>query len=963
TFDDTHVRDTLKVALGGQSVIPGASSIIKDLIVPCKCPLADRLLRKLGWKDRLSTHTSDLLGFEDGVEHSETTSPTSSRKAEESSIPFYTKISFEAKANTFGLGYCGLNPDVAMGRRPQTDASVRHPEESATALAQRQGSLPVGFNPCGGGPTRAGIRGQAFGVGALETDDTDVYTSDQLADYDWEIGGPNSDVDDDDADNEEAEIEAARLGRWSSTSERQKSRKSSTNQRKTFDGWTAPSLCRDTRQSMDGSNSSHIPGFVPSSVSGSAELPQGTAQTVRIPPGYMPVFNPQCVRDPSANPVQPELPVLTKIHQSRSSHQLDAVSRSRILEGGSAGSIFDLVNPVEQLRMDGAAAGLPVPPRSDATAVVPTTSIPTNSTPLSMVNAVFPKTEALLKPFKVDPEKQARFEAFQVLIRRGFTPELAYTRCSGGVDLSGEDRDRELNAFSAILHAAKLPTATPVPTADSGTSNATGSQPPPIVLARSTPLTTQLPAHKQQLVASLLSSRFRSAGCMDISKELSEREEKAFRAKVENLETVEPRDRAVATEHYGALTRRRLTWHPDNILCKRINVPNPYPDSTFVGCPDERRPRNPFRRRGLGRRKEGDASGEFSLFDLLDVNRGVEANDSDEDDEHVHIGESVLTREPEMELSLSNPQADRSADEPTRDQSKALPGRVNNPNPRGAALFACLFEAAEAANSQPPEPELSDKTQNTNLSEQEATTLGPRQIGPSLPVQTDGSQRADDAPDDRPSMDLFKSIFASDEELSSSESDDQEQTSVAEQLSNKPSSQLSPATNNRAIADNSWIPESDRTSFFARLFQPTGDMDAPLSDLSRITSQPLKQVCDQDGKPESDELTHEPDPTFLHGPALPPDFNNHPASSVAAPTSADETTSILLPVSDKSHNERLQWTDAKFVPSSEKKRKHKLKHTKQSKRHRKHKHSNSRSRKKETSSPKRCSSSSSDSSD
>ncbi|KAF6775332.1 hypothetical protein AHF37_05067 [Paragonimus kellicotti] len=857
TFDDTHVRDTLKVALGGQSVIPGASSIIKDLIVPCKGPLADRLLRKLGWKER-STHT-------------ETTCPTSSRKPEESSIPLYTKISFEAKANTFGLGYCGINPDVAMGRRPQTDASVRHPEESPAALAQRQGSLPVGFNPCGGGPTRAGIRGQAFGVGALETDDTDVYTSDQLADYDWEIGGPNSDVDDDDADNEEAEIEAARLGRWSSTSERKKDRKSSTNQRKTFDGWTAPSQCRDTRQSMDGSNSSHIPGFVPSSASSPAELPSGTAQTVRIPPGYMPVFNPQCVRDPSAHPVQPELPVLTKTHQSRSSHQLDAVSRSRILEGGSTGSIFDLVNPVEQLRMDGAAAGLPVPPRSDPTAVVPTTSIPQ----LSMVSAVFPKTEALLKPFKVDPEKQARFEAFQVLIRRGFTPELAYTRCSGGVDLSGEDRDRELNAFSAILHAAKLPTATPVPTADSGISNSTESQPPPIVLARSTPLTTQLPAHKQQLVASLLSSRFRSAGCMDISKELSEREEKAFRAKVENLETVEPRDRAVATEHYGALTRRRLTWHPDRILCKRVNVPNPYPDSTFVGCPDERRPRNPFRRRGLGRRKEGDASGEFSLFDLLDVNRGVESNDSDEDGEHVHIGESAVARETETELSLSNPQADSSADEPTRGQSKTLPSRVNNPNPRGAALFACLFEAADAANSQPPEPELSDAPQNTTLSGQE----------------------------------------------------------------------------------------------------------------------PVRNLPRWHGKAKSDELTHEPDPTFLHGPALPPDFdnhpassvgaptsadettsillpvsdkshvNNHPASSVGAPTSADETTSILLPVSDKSHNERLQWTDAKFVPSGEKKRKHKLKHAKQSKRHRKHKHSNSRSRKKETSSPTRVSPSSTDSSD
>ncbi|VDQ06571.1 unnamed protein product [Trichobilharzia regenti] len=92
------------------------------------------------------------------------------------------------------------------------------------------------------------------------------------------------------------------------------------------------------------------------------------------------------------------------------------------------------------------------------------------------------------------------------------------------------------------------------------------------------PLTNSLPLHKQQLISSKLALRFRSAGCMDISKELTEEEEKAQRAQVDSLDIVEPRDHAVATESYGALTRRRLKWHPDKLLCKRVNIPNPYPE-------------------------------------------------------------------------------------------------------------------------------------------------------------------------------------------------------------------------------------------------------------------------------------------------------------------------------------------------------------------------------------------------
>jgi len=28
---------------------------------------------------------------------------------------------------------------------------------------------------------------------------------------------------------------------------------------------------------------------------------------------------------------------------------------------------------------------------------------------------------------------------------------------------------------------------------------------------------------------------------------------------------------------YGKLTREVVEWHPDKVVCKRFNVPNPYP--------------------------------------------------------------------------------------------------------------------------------------------------------------------------------------------------------------------------------------------------------------------------------------------------------------------------------------------------------------------------------------------------
>lgn len=37
------------------------------------------------------------------------------------------------------------------------------------------------------------------------------------------------------------------------------------------------------------------------------------------------------------------------------------------------------------------------------------------------------------------------------------------------------------------------------------------------------------------------------------------------------------RVKAAEMKIYGQLTREDMEWHPHNLLCRRFNVPNPYP--------------------------------------------------------------------------------------------------------------------------------------------------------------------------------------------------------------------------------------------------------------------------------------------------------------------------------------------------------------------------------------------------
>ncbi|KAJ8041826.1 G patch domain-containing protein 1 [Holothuria leucospilota] len=81
-------------------------------------------------------------------------------------------------------------------------------------------------------------------------------------------------------------------------------------------------------------------------------------------------------------------------------------------------------------------------------------------------------------------------------------------------------------------------------------------------------------------ISSMMASRFVSA---------KYRDEEQVEYSAENEVDKSHQENAAEMKMYGKLTRETFEWHPDHVLCKRFNVPDPYPGSTTVGIPGMKR--------------------------------------------------------------------------------------------------------------------------------------------------------------------------------------------------------------------------------------------------------------------------------------------------------------------------------------------------------------------------------------
>ncbi|XP_063897552.1 G patch domain-containing protein 1 homolog [Helicoverpa armigera] len=91
----------------------------------------------------------------------------------------YEPYILHRKNDRFGLGYSGLSRHSVLGNLVGEYGSEAGSSRSHLVMKDKG--------------KRVSIRGQAFGVGAFEADDEDIYGTEDMSHYDFAIGGPDKD--------------------------------------------------------------------------------------------------------------------------------------------------------------------------------------------------------------------------------------------------------------------------------------------------------------------------------------------------------------------------------------------------------------------------------------------------------------------------------------------------------------------------------------------------------------------------------------------------------------------------------------------------------------------------------------------------------------------------------------------------------------------------------------------------
>ncbi|NXC06007.1 GPTC1 protein, partial [Orthonyx spaldingii] len=188
-----RIKEKARQIAGVVAPIPGTTAF-DDLIGPSKITVGVELLRKMGWKEgqgigprvkrkpcrQKPDPTVKIYGcalppgLSEGSEDEEDEyQPESVTFAPKDVMP----VDLTPKENVHGLGYKGLDPSQALfgvSRREHLNLFTGGSEETSNLLGDLRHSKG----------RKLGITGQAFGVGALEEEDDDIYATDTLSKYD-----------------------------------------------------------------------------------------------------------------------------------------------------------------------------------------------------------------------------------------------------------------------------------------------------------------------------------------------------------------------------------------------------------------------------------------------------------------------------------------------------------------------------------------------------------------------------------------------------------------------------------------------------------------------------------------------------------------------------------------------------------------------------------------------------------
>ncbi|NXP28063.1 GPTC1 protein, partial [Scytalopus superciliaris] len=188
-----RIKEKARQIAGVVAAIPGTTAF-DDLIGPSKITVGVELLRKMGWKEgqgigprvkrkprrQKPDPTVKIYGcalppgMSEGSEDEEDEyQPENVTFAPKDVMP----VDLTPKENVHGLGYKGLDPSQALfgvSGKEHLNLFTGGSEETSNLLGDLRHSKG----------RKLGITGQAFGVGALEEEDDDIYATDTLSKYD-----------------------------------------------------------------------------------------------------------------------------------------------------------------------------------------------------------------------------------------------------------------------------------------------------------------------------------------------------------------------------------------------------------------------------------------------------------------------------------------------------------------------------------------------------------------------------------------------------------------------------------------------------------------------------------------------------------------------------------------------------------------------------------------------------------
>uniref|UniRef100_A0A8C2GNB4 G patch domain containing 1 n=1 Tax=Cyprinus carpio TaxID=7962 RepID=A0A8C2GNB4_CYPCA len=702
-----QLKDKARAVSSLAALIPGDTGLLEELIAPARSSIGVELLRKMGWKDgqgvgprlkrrqrkqntdAVKVHGCALLpsGSEESEDEDDEFAPENVTFAPKDVVP----VDFTPKVDSHGLGYRGLNPLQALGGGSES-AHIN----LFTLQSDRTSSLFGDRNT--GQKRRGGIAGQAFGVGAMENEDADIYHKDSMSNYDTVLGG-----------------EEPGDGLY---------------------GWTAPQ--QYTRKKNDSKRDVVYLGRILDGFTLASQVTE--IKTVYPPPDlprdYRPVHYFRPVVDLSTvSPIVAQALQASRGHLSQDApqqgrHSLDSSQRRDMLgetplQGPS--SVFELLgskdrerlNEIRSVAKEQNKSVLNLSSAEDRAAVVASAKAAALQTLSSRFQSTTPQPDSLtspaktqassetqmalnawsgptadasktFKPFQKNPQKQARYDLYINKLKKGDKEALESSLDSSMTEWErGRERDEFVRA--AVLYKP---------------SN------------------------------SSLSSRF--------TRSKNEDDTDSVEVTRDQENDVDDKQAAVKMKMFGKLTRDTFEWHPEKLLCKRFNVPDPYPGSSTVGMPKIKRDK-------------------YSVFNFLTIT----------DSSHVSREGPSASKPPGSSTTLPH-----LTPEVNKKSRWDKTGKVSEPkDPLSAFLSETRSEVSVAKQIEAGAKNQTDSSHASASPEVKVAQSDGKQTEP----KTDEEEKEEDEEEVRPPMDLFKAIFASssDEKSSSSSEEDSEEEEVA----------------------------------------------------------------------------------------------------------------------------------------------------------------------------------------